>query len=494
MSECPTQERMEQLLGQEPHEAEVNALMAHIDECENCQTTLRGISDEQDSRLSFAGYVAPDRGLDGLEPACFPTIAGYKILAEIGRGGMGIVYQARQAEPNRIVAVKMIHPRKAGQPESIRRFVSETKALANLNSPGIVPIYEVGEHAGQPFFTMAFIDGPNLADWLKQRQSTPMNPTEVVTLMLQIVDAVSAAHRADYVHRDLKPENILIDQRGKVFVTDFGMAAAERDINSGRHSGLAGTPDYMAPEQLSDQGHRIGERTDVFALGVILYELLAQRLPWPFDWNHHKDLTPQIEAYRQVVNEKLPKSPCTYNSEVTPELESVCLKALSVVPAERFKNCMDFSDALRRAIGLPPWIDGMNPTFASALAKIRPGPMIDLEAIEPAFLIHLAEAVPSRIDAIATVNFASEMLLQIDPTATTVKRIHLPTDNESVLQLWGKIFYEACTQGPRMLTALLLSLPTNRLPPKAIESVCRLLGMLESQNSPYRYSEPPKGN
>lgn len=494
MSQCPTQERMEQLLGDELREAEVNALMAHIDECEHCQSTLRGISDEQDSRLSFAGFVASGEALDGWEPECFPTIAGYEILAEIGRGGMGIVYQARQAEPNRIVAIKMIHPSRSGQPESIRRFVSEANAMAKLNSPGIVPIYEVGEHAGQPYFTMAFVDGPTLADWMKQRHSPPMKPTELVTLMLQIVDAVSAAHRADYVHRDLKPENILIDQSGRVFVTDFGMAATERDINSGRHSGLAGTPDYMAPEQLSDEGHRIGERTDVFALGVILYELLTHRLPWPFDWKHHGDLIPQIEAYRQVVNEKLPKSPRTYNSEVSPELESVCLKALSVVPAERFKNCMDFSDELRRAIGWPPWIDGMNPMLASALAKIQPGPMIDFDLIEPAFLVQLADAVPSRLDAIATVRFASEMILQIDAAATPVKTIHLPTDTEAVLQLWGKIFYEACTQGPRILAALLLSLPTHRLPPTAIKSISRLLGMLESQNSPFRYSATPKGN
>jgi|GEM_PF-3551052 len=493
MSECPTHERMEQLLGQEPHEAEVNALMAHIDECERCQLTLREISDEQDSRLSFAGFVASDQGLDGLAPANFPTITGYEILAEIGHGGMGIVYQARQVEPNRIVAIKMIHPSKAGQPESIRRFVAEANAMANLNSTGIVPIYEVGEHTGQPYFTMAFIDGPNLADWLTQRHSTPIKPTEVVTMMLQIVDAVSAAHRADYVHRDLKPENILIDQSGKVFVTDFGMAATERDINSGRHSGLAGTPDYMAPEQLSDEAHRIGERTDLFALGVILYELLTQQLPWPFDWKHHGELRPQIEAYRQLVNGKLPKSPSTCNSEVSPELESVCLKALSVDPSERFKNCMDFSDELRRAIGLPPWIDEPNPAFSAALAKIAPGQEVDFDLIEPSLRNHLAEVVRNHDDAIAAVRYAGQLLRQVDPDAAIIEEIHLRSASKSVVNLWGSIFDEACKHSSRMLMALLFCLPTKRLPPDAINSIRRLLATLEVQNSSYS-SIPRTGN
>src|SRR5262249_6446049 len=220
-----------------------------------------------------SGAPTPLPGLSGL-PCAF---GAYELLAEVGSGGMGVIYKARQGALGRTVALKMIHAARCGTDE-LERFQREARAAAALDHPNVMPVYDCGSQDGRPFFTMAFIDGPSLADLARPG---PLPPAEAARLTRGAAAGVAYAHAHGILHRDLKPHNVMVDPQGRPRVTDFGLARRLQDSTPLTRDGQAvGTPSYMAPEQVRGEMDALGPATDVYGLGAILYELLTGRPPF----------------------------------------------------------------------------------------------------------------------------------------------------------------------------------------------------------------------
>jgi WD40 repeat protein len=262
------------------------------------------------------------------------TFAGYEILAELGRGGMGIVWKAKQPLVDRVVALKMVLAGSFARDEDKARFHGEMEAIARLQHPGIVQIYEVGEEQGRAFFSQEFCAGGSLD---KKLAATPMVPRDAVILLENLARAVQAAHEAQVVHRDLKPANVLLDAEGSPKIADFGLAK-RLDVTGQTASGaIVGTPAYMSPEQA--QGLKIGPATDIYSLGAILYECLTGRPPFRAATTY--------DTILQVI-EKDPVAPTQLVAGVPRDVETICLKCLHKDPARRYACASDLADDLQR--------------------------------------------------------------------------------------------------------------------------------------------------
>ena len=279
---------------------------------------------------------APDRG-SALRFGEGRTFGEYELLAEIARGGMGVVFRARQTRLNRTVAVKMILAGELADHDDVRRFLSEAEAAAALDHPGIVPVYESGEIDGHHFFSMGFVDGQSLTALLA---AGPLPPRDAADLIAQVADAVDYAHARGVIHRDLKPGNILLDKEGKPRVSDFGLA---KRVEGGSHltrSGQAlGTPSYMPPEQASGKVDAVGRTADIYALGAVLYVTLTGRPPF-------QAATP-LETILQVLEQE-PVPPRQLNANVPRDLETIALKCLQKEPHKRYSKAHELADELRR--------------------------------------------------------------------------------------------------------------------------------------------------
>lgn len=267
----------------------------------------------------------------------------YELLEEIGRGGMGVVFKARQLALDRLVAVKLLLAGAYSSESMLQRFRLEAAAAARLQHPNIVPIHDYGECDGQPYYVMDLVPGRNLAQVCDGR---PLNPSRAATILRELADALHQAHRLGILHRDLKPSNVLLDDRDRPHITDFGLA---RRLNS--DSGVTvtgqimGSPGYASPEQVSGRISEVGVRSDVYGLGGILYHLLTGRAPI-------NAATP-TETLRLVL-ESDPPWPRLLNPTVPRELEIICLKSLAKEPARRYATASEVGDDLQRFLNRRP--------------------------------------------------------------------------------------------------------------------------------------------
>lgn len=271
-------------------------------------------------------------------------VAGYEILGVLGRGGMGVVYKARQPGLKRLVALKMILAGAHASDEDLARFRSEAEAVAHLQHPNIVQVYEIGEDDGRPYFSLEFVEGASLAHKVAGKPQTPRHAAEIIHVLAQ---AMAAAHARGIVHRDLKPANILVSREGTLKITDFGLAKRLENEDGGqtRSGSILGTPDYMSPEQASGRIREVGPPADIYALGAMLYEMLAGRVPLRG--------VSVLDTLRQVVS-KEPVAPTQLDPKVPRDLETICLKCLRKDPDKRYARVDDLAEDLRRFLAGEP--------------------------------------------------------------------------------------------------------------------------------------------
>lgn len=261
-------------------------------------------------------------------------VGRYELLQIIGKGGFAEVWKANDPELDRLVAVKLPKANATFHSES---FLEEARKVAKLRHPGIVSVHDVGRTQNQWFIVSELIESGSLAARIKTNQPSH---DESVRLVIQIAEALHYAHRQGFIHRDIKPQNILIDENGNPKITDFGIALSETQPVAQR-SRTAGTLAYMSPEQGQNQTEKIDARTDIYSLGVVLYELLTGRLPFVTD--------DAMELFANILTHA-PRTPRTIDQTIPVEIERLCLKAIAKNPADRFSTAQDFADELRKAI------------------------------------------------------------------------------------------------------------------------------------------------
>ncbi len=272
-----------------------------------------------------------------------PKLPGYEILGVLGRGGMGIVYQARDVHLKRLVAIKMIRTGADAHSEELTRFRTEAEAIARLQHPHIVQVHAVGEHERQPFVVLEFVDGGSLHQKLS---GTPLPPREAARIVKILAQAMQDAHDHGIIHRDLKPANVLLTADGIPKITDFGLAKKLEDESGQTQTGaVMGTPSYMSPEQAAGRTSEIGPSTDIYALGAILYELLTGRPPF-------KAATAMV-TLRQVLDED-PVAPRQLNPAIDRDVETIALKCLDKLATRRYATANELAHDIRRYLAGEP--------------------------------------------------------------------------------------------------------------------------------------------
>ncbi|MRR52529.1 MAG: serine/threonine protein kinase, partial [Rhodocyclaceae bacterium] len=309
----------------------------------------------------MAQYLMPAEGPapalgDTVNTSTAPSSSGergssfgdYDLLGEIGRGGMGVVHRARQRGLDRIVALKMIIPSRLTSGTDLQRFRLEAETAARLDHPSILPIYEIGEISGQPYFTTKYLEGGSLARRISERQPgiDAKTANDQVRLFLKVCQAVAYAHDRGVLHRDLKPANILLDREGEPYVADFGLARLlEQESDLTLSQAMVGTPAYAAPEQLRGGSRHLTTAADVYSLGAVLYEMLSGQPPLRGPTT--------AETVRQVLDEDA-KPLRALNAAVDRDLEAICRKCLEKDPRQRYANAGELTRELEHYLAGEP--------------------------------------------------------------------------------------------------------------------------------------------
>jgi tRNA A-37 threonylcarbamoyl transferase component Bud32 len=287
--------------------------------------------------------VATPQGGDRPPNTTIHYFGDYELMEEIARGGMGVVYKARQKSLNRVVALKMILAGKFASDADVKRFRTEAEAAANLQHPNIVAIHEVGEHEGRHYFSMDLVEGKDLARVIADK---PMPAPKAAAVLKTIAEAVHYAHQRGTLHRDLKPQNVLLDPDGQPRITDFGLAKQmQNDSNLTQSGAVMGSPSYMPPEQATGQQTEIGPASDVYSLGAILYQMLTGKAPF--------NGATAVDTLRQVIEQE-PVAPSKLNGKVPEDLETICLKCLEKKPEHRYASARALAEELVRFLNHEP--------------------------------------------------------------------------------------------------------------------------------------------
>lgn len=385
MNDCPPQEQLEQLFAGSLSPAEESRLWRHVDECAACAEKepesddryvklvahlkaldISGVEfDQVEEHDLDAGAVRRTRTQTD-ESSVTDQIAGYEIISEIHRGGQGAIFEAIQQSTNRHVAVKLLLAGRFASPEAERRFEREIEIVAGLKHPGIVAVYDSGRtRDGRQYCIMDLIDGRPLDVWIAENRPEPRNALE---LFAQICEAVHYAHQRGVIHRDLKPSNVVVEADGAPKVLDFGLArpAGSTEFLVSMTGQILGTLPYMSPEQTRGSPEDIDIRTDVYSLGIILYELLTGVYPYPVDVSlpdvlrHIKETTPQRPSRAWTAESGIFISTCADRSSrrhacpVDDDLETIVLKALSKEKDRRYQTALDLARDVRHYLENEP--------------------------------------------------------------------------------------------------------------------------------------------
>ena len=317
---------------------------------ENLEALMVRLDSEMNSRLerSFSmlkmatGSILPG---DSRTPTSFLNVSSaledrYQMLKEIGRGGMGIVFQAYDKQLKEQVAIKILSPVLSNDPDALQRLMREVSSARRITHPNVIRIHDISERNDLHFISMEFFEGISLKDHIKKMG--PLSQMHALNIALQICDGLEAAHRQGIVHRDLKSQNIIISSSGQIKIIDFGLARSESFGGLTATGLIMGTPEYMAPEQVS--GKSVDERADIYSLGIILYEMFTGRVPFTGD-------SPIAIGFKQLKED--PLKPRELNGQIPVEMESVILRALEKNPLSRFPSVSELRSYLEKIVGHP---------------------------------------------------------------------------------------------------------------------------------------------